>query len=228
MTYHYRDGLPVEQVAGTLVPTFTTPRNGHYRLFTKRILDVLFVLVAAVPVVLVVLPLMALIALDGAPPFYVQDRVGKNGRIFRMYKLRTMVRDADKVLESYLATNPAARAEWDRSQKLRNDPRITWIGNLLRKTSLDELPQLWNVLIGDMSMVGPRPMMRGQQAMYPGTEYYAMRPGVTGFWQISVRNLSSFSERASYDRSYFHRMSFRTDLGVILRTVRVVLQGTGC
>jgi lipopolysaccharide/colanic/teichoic acid biosynthesis glycosyltransferase len=145
-----------------------------------------------------------------------------------MWKLRSMVANADQLLSVYLAENPDARIEWDHSQKLRYDPRITRVGRIIRKTSLDELPQLWNVLRGDMSLVGPRPMMVDQQELYPGTAYYALRPGITGFWQVSVRNESSFSERAHFDADYLGRMSFVTDLKVLARTVSVVLNGTGC
>ena len=139
-----------------------------------------------------------------------------------------MVSNADALLEQHLACDPAAREEWNRTQKLRHDPRITPIGRMIRKSSLDELPQLWNVLVGDMSLVGPRPMMVDQQEIYPGTAYYALRPGITGFWQTSVRNESSFAERAGFDAAYLRDLSFRTDLHILMRTVRVVLRGTGC
>jgi lipopolysaccharide/colanic/teichoic acid biosynthesis glycosyltransferase len=145
-----------------------------------------------------------------------------------MWKLRSMVPNADQMLEGYLAANPAARSEWDLTQKLRHDPRITKVGHIIRKSSIDELPQLWNVLKGDMSIVGPRPMMVDQQKIYPGTAYYALRPGITGFWQTSVRNESSFADRAQFDTDYLRQMSFLTDFRVMLRTVRVVVNGTGC
>jgi lipopolysaccharide/colanic/teichoic acid biosynthesis glycosyltransferase len=145
-----------------------------------------------------------------------------------MWKLRSMVADADARLGAYLDANPERRREWDENQKLRDDPRITPVGRIIRKTSIDELPQLWNVLRGDMSLVGPRPMMPDQQAIYPGTAYYALRPGITGFWQTSVRNESSFADRARFDASYLRDLSFATDFGVLLRTVRVVVCGTGC
>ncbi len=203
-------------------------RQSIYKRYVKRALDVIVVLIASVPVLTVVLPIALLVALDGKAPFYVQERVGRQGRIFRMWKLRTMVQDADRILARYLEENPSARREWELHQKLKHDPRITPIGNILRKTSLDELPQLWNVLKGDMSLVGPRPMMPSQQAIYPGSEYFAMRPGITGFWQISVRNESSFAERASYDKNYFHELSFNTDLKILGRTVGVVLGAKGC
>ena len=209
------DAYPVDQVSGL------------YSRYGKRALDIALVVIALVPTVLVLLPLMALIALDGCAPIYTQKRIGKNGRHFRMFKLRTMVADADQILEAYLARNPEARAEWDDTQKLKNDPRTTLFGKILRKSSLDELLQLLNVLLGHMSIVGPRPMMVGQDSIYPGRAYYEMRPGITGYWQISERNETSFSQRAQYDTAYFKDLSFGTDVKVILGTLRVVVSGTG-
>ena len=138
-----------------------------------------------------------------------------------------MVVDADARLAAHLAADPALRAEWDETQKLKRDPRITAVGRLLRKTSLDELPQLWNVLKGDMSLVGPRPMMPEQRALYPGRAYYQMRPGLTGPWQVSDRNAVSFAGRAEFDADYARRMSLATDLCILFLTVWVVLRGTG-
>lgn len=204
------------------------PAPNFYALGLKRLVDLLLVAIAALPVLAVVLLLALIIALDGRSPFFAQDRVGRNGRIFRMWKLRSMVADAETRLETCLAACPQRRDEWNRHQKLRDDPRITRIGALIRKTSLDELPQLWNVLRGDMSITGPRPMLPSQRSLYPGTAYYALRPGITGYWQVSVRNGSSFAERARFDTAYLREMSLLTDLRVILCTVRVVLTGTGC
>jgi lipopolysaccharide/colanic/teichoic acid biosynthesis glycosyltransferase len=202
---------------------------GFYRRYAKRVLDVVLVVIAA-PAVLSVVLLLALMILmvDRRNPFYWQDRLGMQGRVFRMMKLRTMVPDADRIFDAYLAANPAARAEWERDQKLRNDPRVTWLGDILRRSSLDELPQLWNVLRGDMSLVGPRPMMVSQRDLYPGSEYYLLRPGITGYWQTSVRNMSSFAERANFDRQYHTDLSLKTDVLLLVRTLKVVAQGTGC
>jgi len=211
-----------------LFPFATRQSSGAYRLHLKRAFDVAFVVLAAIPALFLIGGFALLVMLrERAAPFYRQDRVGLNGRIFGMWKLRTMVPGADDVLGSYLATNPAARAEWNTHQKLKNDPRITGLGRILRRTSLDELPQLWNVLMGDMSLVGPRPMMCNQRALYPGSEYYVMRPGITGFWQTSLRNESSFHERAGFDQAYFRELSFGTDIRVLWRTISVVLRGTG-
>ena len=206
-------------------------RQGLYLRVIKRGFDVVAVLAAAVFVVPLVMLLALLVSLDGGRPFYWQDRVGRGGRLFRIWKLRSMDVDADRLLEAHLAANPAARAEWNRTQKLKDDPRITPLGRLLRKSSLDELPQLWNVLVGDMSLVGPRPMLPDQTELYPEKAYYRaycqLRPGVTGFWQVWARNETAFSARAHHDSLYFRRVSLWTDLFVLLVTVVVVLRGTG-
>jgi len=195
---------------------------------TKRGFDVLATLAMA-PLALAVIGILALLirCLDRQGAFFCQPRLGKDGRQFNLWKLRTMVPDADRRLEEYLAANPAARAEWDRTQKLRHDPRITPLGHYLRKYSLDELPQLFNVLRGDMSLVGPRPMFPQQWASYPGTAYLALRPGLTGLWQIGARNQSTFAERAIYDARYAGTMSFGTDLWILMKTPAVVFRGTG-
>jgi len=212
-----------------VLPRPSVPAGLAYRRYAKRLLDLIIVGLAA-PVALVIIGLAALglVLREGGSPFYRQERIGRHERVFGMWKLRTMVPDAEAVLEAYLAANPVARTEWDRHQKLKTDPRITRFGAILRKTSLDELPQLWNVLTGDMSIVGPRPMMRDQRVLYPGTEYYIMRPGITGLWQTSARNASSFHERAGFDQAYYRALSLRTDLAIIWRTFSVVLRGTGC
>ena len=210
-----------------LLPAPRAVRDGLYRRTVKRALDLLFVLTIAPFVALIVGPLALMVAAGGGRPFYSQDRVGAGGRVYRIWKLRTMVPDADARLEAHLRENPAARAEWNVKQKLIDDPRITPLGRILRKTSLDELPQLWNVAKGDMSLVGPRPMMVSQQPLYPGRDYYQLRPGVTGLWQISDRNASTFADRAKFDTVYNRTLSMGLDLGILLSTVRVVLRGTG-
>ncbi|MFP7569624.1 sugar transferase [Marivita sp. S2033] len=229
MTLHIRHPMPGADVETLVNAAFTStePKN-VYRDWLKRGLDVALVLTAAVPVVLVLAFCALLVAVDGGSPFYSQTRIGRFGKTFKLWKLRSMVTNADAALEKHLETNPVARAEWDRTQKLRDDPRITKIGHILRKTSLDELPQLWNVLKGDMSLVGPRPMMVDQQAIYPGSAYYALRPGLTGFWQVSVRHESSFADRANYDADYLSKVTFAQDISVMWKTLSVVSKGTGC
>ncbi len=215
------------QVSSASSVQSATLRPSIYSRFFKRFFDLLFVLVA-LPVLLPFFVIAGmLIALDGHSPFFMQERVGRHGKRFNMWKFRTMVPDAEKQLERYLASNPQARAEWQEKQKLSHDPRCTTIGRILRRTSLDELPQLVNVLTGDMSLVGPRPMMPCQQALYPGHAYYRLRPGVTGSWQVSARNETSFAARASYDDDYEQSVGLATDADIIARTVGVVLRGTG-
>ena len=201
--------------------------RGLYRAGLKRGLDIALVLLTLPVSLPIILGLMLLVALEGGAPLYRQKRLGRGGRVFSMIKIRTMVPDADAQLERNLQRHPAARREWDETQKLKCDPRITRVGRLLRKTSLDELPQLWNVLAGDMSLVGPRPMMVDQRALYPGSAYFDLRPGITGPWQISDRNESSFAARAAFDSDYLTSLSLGRDLAILSRTVMVVLRGTG-
>lgn len=204
------------------------PVHGAYRTFFKRALDLTLV-VLSMPVVLPLIGFfaVAVLVLTGGKPFYSQMRIGRNGAPFRMWKLRTMVPDADVQLQDYLAGNPDARCEWDSTQKLKQDPRITFVGRVMRKTSMDELPQLFNVLNGTMSLVGPRPMMIDQQELYHGFAYYELRPGITGLWQVSDRNNCGFKDRVAYDNAYDQTLSVATDVQILLRTVGVVMRGTG-
>lgn len=203
-------------------------RRRPYRSGPKRLLDfslTLLLLPIALPIVFAAAA--GIFLCDGGAPFYRQQRVGRNGRIFTIIKLRTMVRDADACLQKYLSDHPEAAAEWEASQKLRDDPRITAAGRVLRKTSLDELPQLWNVLKGDMSLVGPRPIMVTQRDFYSGQAYYRLRPGITGNWQVSARNESEFVSRVHFDTTYDGELSLMTDLKILYRTVGVVIRATG-
>jgi len=195
--------------------------------FLKRLIDLALVLIAGPFFLPLILILALLVCLDGGPAFYLQPRIGRNGRVFRLWKLRTMVPEAERALEAYLARNPAQKLEWDKHQKLRHDPRLTALGPFLRRYSLDELPQLWNVFTGDMSLVGPRPMMPQQRLLYQGMAYYELLPGLTGPWQISERNNCSFADRARYDEQYRETVSFDTDVRILFKTVGVVFGGTG-
>ena len=202
-------------------------RGQFYRNFGKRALELTLILLST-PFVLPLIAILALVtALDGYRPFYRQARVGRDGRVFHILKLRTMVAGADELLEDHLSADPDARREWDETQKLKSDPRITRFGRFLRASSLDELPQLWNVLRGDMALIGPRPMMPSQQALYPGAAYYLLRPGISGLWQVSKRNQTSFAERAWFDTEYDRTLSLRTDLSILWRTAGVVMRCTG-
>ncbi len=202
---------------------------GLYALL-KRALDVA---VAALGLLLaspLLLTLAVLIRLDSpGPALYRQWRVGRGGRLFRMFKFRTMRQGAEGDLARLLQGDPRARLTWEQWQKLVHDPRLTRLGRWLRRTSLDELPQLWNVLKGDMSLVGPRPILPSQRALYgPAMAgYIQMRPGVTGLWQVSGRNRLSFDERVALDQRYLAERGLRMDLWILLRTVVVVLRGEG-
>lgn len=209
-------------------PQAVTGDAGWYVHFGKRALDLVLVILT-LPVTLPVIALCALaLWIESGLPFYWQDRIGLGGRRFRIVKLRTMVRDADAQLVRYLATDPAIRDEWNRTQKLRNDPRITPVGNILRATSLDELPQLWNVIKGEMSLVGPRPMLPEQAGLYGDDSCYAsVRPGITGLWQVSARNDKEFSHRAKVDVVYCRSLSLWRDIVLMVRTIGVVLRRTG-
>jgi len=229
VTFHHENFLRHESEPLDLLRRRVDYRKpGFYRQTGKRILDVAIVLLAAPIVLPAILMLAAIVACDGRNPFYRQKRVGKNGRIFTMWKLRTMVPNADTMLAEHLEQCDAAREEWEVKQKLTDDPRITTLGRAIRKSSMDELPQLWNVLTGDMSLIGPRPMMPEQAPLYPGRAYFFLRPGISGFWQISDRHNSSFAARADYDDAYNRRLSLVTDIRVMLKTVLVVMRGTGC
>ncbi|NIZ15694.1 sugar transferase [Phaeobacter sp. HF9A] len=215
-------------LASTSVPVDFQPTKGAYVRYGKRILDILLVLLS-LPIVLPIVLICALVLwFEGGAPFFCQRRLGKGGRVFMLVKLRTMVKDADRLLEEQLQRDPALRAEWQETQKLKKDCRITPIGRILRATSLDELPQFWNVLRGDMSLVGARPMMLDQQLLYGECErYFAMRPGITGPWQIGGRNMTSFKERAMMDSAYHGDISLLCDIKILLKTAVVVFRSTG-
>ncbi|MBZ8119295.1 sugar transferase [Roseovarius sp. LXJ103] len=203
-------------------------QGGVYRALGKRIIDVTFVLITfPLALLFIGIPFLMLWR-EGGSPFYRQMRLGQNGDQFSILKLRTMVRDADQILERTLAADPALRHEWNTTQKLKNDPRITRVGAFLRKTSLDELPQLWNVFLGEMSLVGPRPMLPEQLPLYGDAHhYFALRPGITGLWQVSNRNESHFQLRMTLDATYHYELSFIEDIRIMWRTFGAVLRRTG-
>lgn len=206
---------------------FAKTNGSFYTRFGKRALDLFLVLVALPIIVPVVLIIGILVRSDGHSALFMQERVGKGGKRFRVLKFRTMVPDAEAALAKYLAESPEAAEEWEIYQKLRDDPRITPVGKFLRATSLDELPQLWNVTVGEMSLVGPRPMMPSQVELYPGSHYNLMRPGITGTWQVSDRNDSSFAVRGRFDTEYWADLSLKADLLVLWKTIFAVLACSG-
>jgi exopolysaccharide production protein ExoY len=172
--------------------------------------------------------LLLLIA-QGRPILFKHKRVGRNGEAFECFKFRTMVRDAGRVLEDHLAANAAARREWESSQKLKDDPRVTPLGQVMRKLSVDELPQFLNVAIGQMSLVGPRPIVPSEARFYGSHigAYYSVRPGVTGPWQVGGRSNVSYDRRVELDVDYAHNWSLGRDIAILLKTVPAVLSRDG-
>jgi Undecaprenyl-phosphate galactose phosphotransferase WbaP len=196
----------------------------------KRVMDLLLATSIAVALLPMFLALAAIVKLTSRGPiFFSQDRIGLNGEAFRIWKFRTMVVNAEEVLAKYLDENSELKAEWEKNSKLKKDPRITGIGHLLRKTSLDEFPQIWNVLTGDMSLVGPRPIWESDLEKYGKSSelYLRVRPGITGLWQVSGRNNTTFEQRVQLDGYYVRNWSPWLDLCILLVTVRVVLLREG-
>ena len=194
-----------------------------------------FDIVSAAAAIVLLLPLFSIIALaikawDGGPVFYRHRRVGLSGAAFDCLKFRTMVVDADDVLLRHLAASADAAREWEETRKLKCDPRVTPLGSNMRKTSIDELPQLLNILKGEMSFVGPRPIVTAEVPKYGSCiDYYLRaRPGLTGPWQVSGRNDVDYATRVALDRRYIEEWSFWRDLAIIAKTVRVVITARGC
>jgi lipopolysaccharide/colanic/teichoic acid biosynthesis glycosyltransferase len=206
------------------------PRNVSLRgidgNFTKRLFDVVFSLLVLIFFSPVYLLLAVLIAVSSPGPiFYVQQRVGKNFQPFKCIKFRTMVNNADAMLDEMIANSPQMRQEFEQDFKLKKDPRITWIGNFLRHTSLDEFPQFWNVLMGDMSVVGPRPLVPEELYKYGNRidKVLTIRPGITGLWQVSGRNDIPYPQRVQIDVYYAKNHNWLMDLSIAIKTIGVVI-----
>ncbi|WP_323764788.1 sugar transferase [Marinovum sp.] len=213
----------------TDLPLTLRPGRGLYTGFGKRCLD-LGLAVLLLPLLVPVIALLWLaIRCDGGPGFFAHRRIGRHGRSFPCWKLRTMAPDADAQLAQALADDPLAAREWARGFKLRRDPRVTRLGRHLRRLSLDELPQIWNVLRGEMSLVGPRPITAGELAYYADDRlsYLAQKPGVTGLWQVEGRLDGCYRKRVALDRRYRTEQSLPLDLWLIWRTAGLVLAPTG-
>lgn len=213
--------------SGTLESSVETAPIGG---FVKRGFDI----VGASAALILLSPLLLMLSLlvkfsDGGAVFYGHRRIGRGGRIFQCLKFRTMVENGDEVLEAHFAAFPECREEWDATRKLKNDPRVTRAGQVLRKLSLDELPQIINILQGDMSIVGPRPVVKDELDIYgPCAVFYLKsRPGLTGLWQISGRNDTSYAKRVALDRHYVENWSFSTDLLIIIKTIPAVCTSRG-
>jgi Undecaprenyl-phosphate galactose phosphotransferase WbaP len=195
-----------------------------------RALDIALILLAAPYIALAFLVIAILIKFDSpGPVFFRQTRIGQFGRKFTVYKFRTMAQNAEQVLQEYLSRSPELLAEWTADHKLKQDPRVTRLGAFLRKSSLDELPQLWNIFIGDMSLVGPRPIVDAEVEKYGKCFdlYIQVRPGLTGLWQVSGRNNTTYERRVQLDEYYVRNRSVKLYFEILLKTVVVVLKEDG-
>jgi len=218
--------LPADAPAIDVSPQRSSPIGGK----AKRGFDVVFASVALIALSPLFLLIAALIKVsDGGPIFYRHRRVGWHMRSFDCLKFRTMMPNSDRVFQRHLQTSPGAAQEWNESRKLKNDPRITTVGKVLRELSLDELPQLINILRGDMSVVGPRPVVLDELRLYgPNADsYLEARPGLTGAWQVSGRNDVSYAVRATLDRTYVEKWSLASDVVIILKTIPAVISAKG-
>ncbi|SLN26884.1 Undecaprenyl phosphate N,N'-diacetylbacillosamine 1-phosphate transferase [Falsiruegeria litorea R37] len=200
-----------------------------YRSVGKRVFDIALAVILLVVCFPVILLIAFMVWLEGGPPVFSHERIGRGGREFNCLKFRTMRVDSERLLRRHLQQNADARLEWDNHQKLTDDPRVTRLGLFLRRTSLDELPQLVNVLRGDMSIVGPRPVTVDELERYSANlpKYLALRPGVTGVWQVHGRGRVSYEERVRMDARYFTSLTFGGDVSLILKTSLVVLRRQG-
>jgi exopolysaccharide production protein ExoY len=217
-TYPHQTGLTIPQGGRSL-----------YQRGGKRVLDLGLTLVFS-PLILVLTGLLWLMIWgSGGPGLFGHQRIGRDAVPFLCWKLRSMIPDAQTQLQTLLSDNPDAAREWAAHYKLKNDPRITRLGRFLRKSSLDELPQFWNVLKGEMSLVGPRPILPEELVKYRGATqaYLSCRPGITGLWQVSGRSDASYAQRVALDMNYLTRQSLFGDLGILLRTIGTVLRKTG-
>jgi exopolysaccharide production protein ExoY len=222
MTHMAKSGVFSSAMSASVAP----PLGGR----AKRGFDI----VAASIAILAITPLLILVALmvkisDRGPILYGHERIGRGGRTFKCLKFRTMALNGDQLLAAHLLANPAARKEWDETRKLKHDPRVTVVGSVLRRLSIDELPQLFNILMGDMSLVGPRPVVLDELDRY-GTSaefYLRSRPGLTGLWQISGRNDVSYDVRVNFDRHYVEHWSLVEDIRIIILTVPAVCLSRG-
>jgi exopolysaccharide production protein ExoY len=205
------------------------PSKGALHEGAKRTVDIAGALLLALAFAPLIVPVVLILWRKGGPIIYKHRRVGRSGRTFECLKFRTMVPNADQALRHLLEAHPELKLEWVRDHKLRNDPRVTPIGRFLRRTSLDELPQLWNVIRGEMSLVGPRPIVREELLRYGRNvrDYLAAKPGITGLWQVMGRNDADYRRRVVLDTYYVRNQNIALDLFILLRTTLVVLGRNG-
>lgn len=222
--------MSVRDFGGILGLSSTHNLTKGISLFWKRFIDIALLLISSpltIPLVLVVSLIVKLTS--PGPVFYGHKRIGKNGKEFKCWKFRSMVTDADKQLEKILAENPEMRAEWEKDRKFTNDPRVTKVGKILRKTSIDEIPQFFNILTGEMSFVGPRPVTKPELEKYGTKSDFILlaQPGLSGMWQISGRSDTGYEERITLDSYYIQNWSVWLDIWIIIKTVIVVIKGKG-
>ncbi len=203
--------------------------EGAYHLFGKRVLDLSLVLLGLPVLIPVAAALVLGLLMSGSKPFFAHNRVGLDGRTFRCWKFRTMVPDAEAQLQKVLENDPVAANEWQIRQKISNDPRVTRLGRILRATGLDELPQIWNVVRGDMSLVGPRPVTATEVSLMGplGHAYQNVRPGITGHWQVHGRGLVTTQERIHMEIDYMRTLSIARDLKLIFLTFGAIIARPG-
>ena len=220
--------------ARSRIPSASCLRRGVSMAYaSKRVAEYVLNAVPALMLLVFLAPMMVLAALltaqDGGPVLFGHTRIGRNGSKFRCWKFRSMTVDAAERLEAHLRHNPAARREWERDHKLRDDPRVTRWGAFMRKSSVDELPQLFNVLRGEMNLVGPRPIVEAEVRRYGRyiAHYSAVPPGITGLWQVSGRNDTTYRRRVAIDTVYRRTRCLRLDVWILLMTVSVVLTRKG-
>jgi Undecaprenyl-phosphate galactose phosphotransferase WbaP len=227
---HTNIWMSVRDFGGILGFASSNKLNMYWNLWIKRFLDIVFTVIGVIIISPLFLLLVILIKLDSpGPVVYKHERIGRGGKPFMAYKFRSMVKDADQRLAELLESRPELKDEWERNQKIKDDPRVTRIGRWLRKTSLDEIPQVFNILRGDMSLVGPRPIVRGEVKRY-GEDFnriFSVKPGLTGLWQVSGRSDTDYAERIAFDTYYLQSWSVWLDLWVMYKTVGVVLHGKG-
>ncbi|MBT4922430.1 MAG: sugar transferase [Rickettsiales bacterium] len=204
--------------------------HNKFGLMLKRIMDVIGSIIALILFAPLMLIIILFIWKSKNSAFFVQTRMGKDGREFKCLKFQTMIPNALESLAEILERDPKLRAEWEENFKLKNDPRVTKLGKFLRKTSLDELPQFWNIIKGEMSLVGPRPVTRSEIDNYYKADskyYYSLAPGLTGLWQISGRSDIDYKERIDLDKKYVQTRSFGQDIVILFKTVFVVVRPNG-
>ena len=227
-SYSYTE--PIGRPLGKLQRAGTAPSEFFRYRIIKRCFDILLVLIS-MPIMFLVLGAVSTVVMlsSPGPVFYSHRRIRKGGAFFSMWKFRTMCVNSAEVLEDHLARHPEARAEWNKTHKLREDPRITRLGVFLRRYSLDELPQLWNVLMGQMSLVGPRPIVAAEVEKYGDCFdcYCRVKPGLTGLWQVSGRSKLSYDARVALDCEYVDRWSLAKDVMILLRTFASVVNQDG-